>query len=86
MTIVWKMSATRSIRSCGGAATDVASTTCHTVANDFSQFTCHEHQEADLIRKHWEEGIRYIDNCVACHRDAHAEGGEGGEGVERDDD
>ena len=61
---------------------DVACSTCHTRANDFSQFTCfscHEHQESDLIRKHQEEGIRNIDNCVACHRDAHAEGGEGGE-------
>lgn len=35
---------------------------------------------ADLIRKHLEEGIRNIDKCVARHRDAHAEAGEGGEG------
>ncbi len=55
---------------------DVACTSCHTTANEFSQFTCfscHEHQEADLIRKHLEEGIRNIDNCVACHRDADGE-------------
>jgi hypothetical protein len=67
---------------------DVACTSCHTTANDFKKYTCfscHEHQEASLIRKHLEEGIRTIDNCVACHRDAHAEGGEGREGDEGDE-
>lgn len=66
-----------------------ACTSCHTTANDFSKFTCfncHEHQETDLIRKHLEEGIRNIDNCVACHRDTHTEGGEGREGDGGDDD
>jgi len=59
---------------------DVACTSCHTTANDFKKstcFSCHEHQEASLSRKHLEEGFRNIDNCVACHTDAHAEGGEG---------
>jgi hypothetical protein len=68
---------------------DAACTSCHTTANDFSKFTCfncHEHQETDLIRKHLEEGIRNIDNCVACHRDTHTEGGEGREGDGGDDD
>jgi hypothetical protein len=66
----------------------VACTSCHITASNFSKFTCfncHEHQEADLIREHLEEGIRNIENCVACHRDAHAEGEEdreGSEGVE----
>lgn len=62
---------------------DVACATCHTTANDFGKFTCfgcHSHQEADLIAEHLEEGIRSIDNCVACHRGADAEVGEGGEG------
>jgi hypothetical protein len=64
---------------------DVACSSCHTTANDFSEFTCfgcHEHQEADLIREHREEGIRNIDDCAECHRDANAEGGEGREGRE----
>jgi hypothetical protein len=68
---------------------DVACASCHTVADNFSTYTCfscHEHQEAALIREHLEEGIRNIDNCVACHRDANAEGGEGGEGGEGEDD
>jgi hypothetical protein len=62
---------------------DVACTSCHSTAGDFTRYSCfgcHEHQEADLIRKHLEEGIRNIDNCAACHRNAHAEKGEGGEG------
>mgnify|MGYP002633339114 CR=1 FL=1 len=70
---------------------DVACASCHTTPGDFKRYTCfscHEHQEASLIREHLEEGIRNIDNCVACHRDAHGEGGEGREGHERgkDDD
>ena len=67
---------------------DVACTSCHTTANDFTKYTCfncHEHEETSLIRKHLEEGIRDIDNCVACHRDAHAEGGEGRKGRKDDD-
>jgi hypothetical protein len=52
---------------------DAACTTCHTGV-DFTRFTCfgcHEHQQANLIAEHLEEGIRNIDNCVACHRGAH---------------
>lgn len=67
---------------------DVACTSCHTTAGDFTQYTCfscHEHQEADLIREHREEGIANITNCVSCHRDAHGEGGEGREGRDDDD-
>lgn len=68
---------------------DVACTSCHTTAGDFTKYTCfscHEHQEAELIREHLEEGIRNIDNCVACHRDAHGEDGEGHRNGERGED
>lgn len=61
---------------------DVTCSRCHTTANDFkpySCYSCHEHNEADLIREHSEEGISDIDNCVECHRDANADGSEHGE-------
>jgi len=64
---------------------DVGCTSCHTKANDFTKYTCfscHEHQEASLIREHREEGITNITNCVACHRNTHTEEGEGHEGKE----
>jgi hypothetical protein len=64
---------------------DAACTTCHTTPGEFGKFTCfgcHAHREADIIAKHREEGITRITNCVACHRDAHAEGGDGGAGGE----
>lgn len=60
---------------------DAACTTCHT-GGDLTRFTCfgcHEHQQSDLIAEHLEEGIRNLDNCVACHRDASGETAEGGE-------
>ncbi len=56
--------------------------TCHT-NNDFTRYTCfgcHEHTPANVRAEHEEEGIRDLDNCVACHRSADGEGGEGGEG------
>lgn len=67
---------------------DAVCTSCHTTTNDFSQYTCfscHEHQEDDLIREHLEEGIRIIDNCVSCQRDTHGEGGQGRQGSDDDD-
>lgn len=51
--------------------------TCHT-KSDFSTYTCfscHEHEPGRVRAQHLEEGIRNIDNCVACHRS-----GEEGEG------
>lgn len=52
--------------------------TCH-VNGDTSHYTCygcHEHQAADIARRHQREGIREFANCVSCHRSAR--GTEGG--------
>jgi hypothetical protein len=54
--------------------------TCH-VTDDFSTYTCfscHEHDPSRIRAGHLEEGIRNIENCVACHRSGDAEG-EGGD-------
>jgi len=61
--------------------------TCH-VNSDYSRYTCygcHEHTLSNVRAKHEEEGIRNLDNCVRCHRNATDEPGEGGaEGGGRD--
>jgi LSD1 subclass zinc finger protein len=60
---------------------DASCTTCHT-GGDLAKYTCltcHVHQQDDLVREHLEEGIRNIDNCVACHRSTHTDDGEGGD-------
>jgi hypothetical protein len=66
-----------------------ACVTCHTGQNyrRYTCYGCHEHQQADIIARHREEGIRNIDNCVRCHRSSEGEPGEHGEGRgrERDD-
>lgn len=58
-------------------------TTCHQGGNykRYTCYGCHEHQQANIIAEHREEGITRIDNCVRCHRSAHgeAEGDRGGE-------
>ena len=62
--------------------------TCHT-NNDLTRYTCfgcHEHTPANVRAHHEEEGIRDLDNCVACHRSADGEGGEGAEGRGGEDD
>ncbi|MFC2046956.1 hypothetical protein ACFLTK_01590 [Chloroflexota bacterium] len=44
---------------------------CHTVANDYSQYTCyscHEHSTSEIREEHLEEGIRDYQNCVSCHQ------------------
>lgn len=68
---------------------NVPCVTCHTL-NTTSRFTCygcHEHQPADLRARHLEEGIRNIDNCVACHRGGEdSEHGERGGRGEREED
>lgn len=66
---------------------NVPCASCHTTAGDFTRhtcFSCHAHEKVSLTRRHLEEGIRNIDNCVACHRSANGEGGEGGEGGDDD--
>ena len=65
--------------------------TCH-VGNDYSRYTCygcHEHSPASIRRKHIEEGISNIDNCVACHRSGNEHDirdGDGKRNSEEDDD
>jgi len=56
---------------------------CH---SDHTCYGCHEHQPAQILAKHREEGITNIDNCVRCHRNADADAGEGGGDREGDDD
>lgn len=53
--------------------------TCH-VNNDFSSYTCygcHAHTPSRVLKKHRDEGIDDIRNCVRCHRSA--DDGEEGE-------
>lgn len=59
--------------------------TCHPGGNykRYTCYGCHEHQPADILAEHREEGITNIDNCVRCHRSAHGE--REGEGREHDD-
>jgi hypothetical protein len=57
---------------------NVPCATCHT-NNDFTRYTCygcHEHQPDRLRAKHREEGIRDIESCIKCHRNANAESDE----------
>jgi hypothetical protein len=60
----------------------VACVTCHT-ENDYKRYTCygcHEHTKDRIAAKHAEEGIRDLDNCVACHKSPRGEPGERGGG------
>ena len=59
---------------------NVTCITCH-ITNDYRQYTCygcHAHTVENVLRKHREEGIRNLDNCVRCHKSAKGEG-EGGD-------
>lgn len=60
-------------------------TTCHQGGNyrRYTCYGCHEHQPADIIAEHREEGITRIDNCVRCHLSAHGEVEGRGEGEGR---
>ncbi len=58
---------------------------CH-VRNDYSRYTCygcHEHSPYNIRGEHIEEGIRYYDNCVECHRNADEHDIRGGYGKRR---
>ena len=46
----------------------------------YTCYGCHEHTEANIRAKHVHEGIANFTNCVSCHRSAHGESREGGEG------
>jgi hypothetical protein len=49
--------------------------TCHK-DNDYRRYTCygcHEHSPAKVRAEHLEEGIRDVEDCVACHRDPRVE-------------
>ena len=68
---------------------NTACVTCHT-NDDYSQYTCyscHEHSAARMRAKHEEEGVRFSDNCIKCHRSADDDGehSESGGGRQRDD-
>ena len=42
--------------------------TCHpTTLSDYTCYGCHEHDPADLERKHREEGISDFQDCARCH-------------------
>jgi hypothetical protein len=43
-------------------------TTCHpSVLREYTCFSCHEHQPAEMVEEHQEEGISDIGNCAGCH-------------------
>ncbi len=56
-------------------------TTCHLGGNyqAYTCYGCHEHQQANIVAEHREEGITNIENCVRCHRSAHGDEAEGRE-------
>jgi hypothetical protein len=61
---------------------NVACATCH-IDNNYARYTCygcHEHQPAQILALHRNEGIANINDCARCHRSGEGEGGEGGEG------
>lgn len=59
-----------------------ACATCHS-GSAFTRYTCygcHEHSPARMQRKHAEEGVANLDDCVRCHKSPRDhEGGERGE-------
>lgn len=67
---------------------DVACITCH-IGQNYSRYTCygcHEHARNRVIEEHLEEGIRNIDDCVRCHRNAHDKPEHGEDSREGEDD
>jgi ssDNA-binding Zn-finger/Zn-ribbon topoisomerase 1 len=42
--------------------------TCHTISyTEYTCYNCHEHNEAETITEHREEGITDLTDCAACH-------------------
>jgi len=57
----------------------VACDVCHTDRyTAYTCYGCHEHQEAEMVSKHREEGITgaQFDDCIACHPTGHEAEGE----------
>lgn len=82
-TKAWKPAAFDHVRYFSLASPhDTTCSTCHVGGNlkAFTCYGCHEHQKARTEAEHREEGIRDIDNCVRCHRNADDEPGEDGRG------
>jgi hypothetical protein len=59
---------------------NVGCVTCHAgnVYKNYSCYGCHEHTPERVRSQHHEERGRDLDDCVACHRSARGEHGEGG--------
>jgi hypothetical protein len=54
---------------------NVTCVTCH-LGSDYKRTTCygcHEHTPAKMRAEHAEEGIRDLENCAKCHRNANKE-------------
>ena len=51
----------------------VACATCHTSRDfkSYSCFGCHEHQRDKIAAFHRKRGIRNVENCTNCHKNAH---------------
>jgi len=65
----------------------VACRTCHDQAPSYRSYTCygcHEHTPERIRRKHDEEGVGNLGNCVRCHRTGSEHEGEGHEGEGRE--
>lgn len=59
----------------GGAGSTCA--TCHPNAlTGYSCFQCHEHNQAEINKKHREEGIGDFSNCLRCHPNGEEEEGD----------
>ena len=53
----------------------------------YTCYGCHEHTQSNMRAEHREEGVRFSDDCVKCHKSADDDGEKGGagEGGEGDD-
>jgi hypothetical protein len=51
-------------------------TTCHpNTLRNYTCYNCHEHNSSEVSRKHSEEGISNLGDCVRCHPTGREEGG-----------